>query len=68
MFLGILDFRKSAISLSSSFSLQKKIAERWHLIVHIINHQDDAHFHRLWVTSVKYTPNGTLIIRMGKEI
>lgn len=27
-FLGILDFRKSAISLSSSFSLQEKIAKR----------------------------------------
>lgn len=58
-FLGILDFRKSAISLSSSFSLQEKIAKKmtpenthrnstgWQTLPLSVNEQ-----------SVKYTPNG----------
>lgn len=51
MFLGILDFRKSAISLSSSFSLEKKITIWWHLKVQTINHQEETHVHRLCLKS-----------------
>lgn len=68
-FLGILDFRKSAISLSSSFSLQKKNSKK-------MTPENTHHNSTGWQTlplsvndkSVQYTPNGTLIIRMGKEI
>lgn len=56
-FLGILDCRKSAISLSSSFSLQeKKIAKGRQLKIHTINQQDGKHFHWLWMESQLNTP------------